>query len=432
MIILLVRVLSFIFHGIQDYPGPNFSGRFGSTELGKLSDRAKIKLNKSMREIISKPAGIYIHIPFCQAKCGYCDFYSITDLKPKKTFVSALINEINKTKEDIYQLAVFDTIYFGGGTPSLLSSDELIQILDAFHSKFKIAENSEITLEANPGTLNTEQLKRFRNAGINRLSIGIQSFHDKDLRVIERIHNAREAIEIVETARRTLFENLSIDLIFALPGQTMQNWKDNLKKAVELNPEHISAYSLIFEKGTPFYKAREEGRIKSKSESEELKFYQTTIDYLKQNGYLHYEVSNFAKSPEYYSRHNQKYWDHSNYLGFGPSAHSYWNNQRWSNVSSLTQYITALSAGKSPVNFLEDIELETMEFENIFLSLRTITGLNLLDFKNRFRIEFTQKYKAKIDPLLTNDLAEIHDQYFRLTQKGLFISDAILSEFAHI
>jgi oxygen-independent coproporphyrinogen-3 oxidase len=163
-----------------------------------------------------------------------------------------------------------------------------------------------------------------------------------------------------------------------------------------------------------------------------LKFYQTTIDYLKQNGYLHYEVSNFAKSPEYYSRHNQKYWDHSNYLGFGPSAHSYWNNQRWSNVSSLTQYITALSAGKSPVNFLEDIELETMEFENIFLSLRTITGLNLLDFKNRFRIEFTQKYKAKIDPLLTNDLAEIHDQYFRLTQKGLFISDAILSEFAHI
>jgi len=400
--------------------------------LDRLSDRAKIKLSNPMREIISKPAGIYIHIPFCQAKCGYCDFYSIIDLKPKKSFVSALINEISNAKEDIHQNAVFDTIYFGGGTPSLLSSDELIQILNAFHSKFEIAENSEITLEANPGTLDADQLKRFRNAGINRLSIGIQSFKDKDLRVIERIHNAREAIEIIETARRTGFGNLSIDLIFALPGQTMQNWKDNLKKAVELNPEHISAYSLIFEKGTPFYGAREAGRIKSKSESEELKFYQTTIDYLKQNGYLHYEVSNFAKSPEYYSRHNQKYWDHSNYLGFGPSAHSYWNNQRWSNVSSLTQYVTAIKAGKSPVNFREDIEPETMEFENIFLSLRTITGLNLLDFKSRFRIDFTQKYKAKIDPLLINDLAEIHDQYFRLTQKGLFISDAILSEFAHI
>ena len=383
-----------------------------------------------MQDDQDKRAGIYVHIPFCQSKCGYCDFFSITDLSIKSPFIQALLQEIEYVSRHLDKIPEFDTLYLGGGTPSLLDESEMEQLFMRLHDLFSFTADCEITLEANPGTLSKDKLQYFRGLGINRLSLGVQSFNDQELQMLERIHSALQAEESIVLARSTGFDNLSIDLIYALHNQKVQSWIDTLNTAVEWHPEHISAYNLVFEEGTPFHRARQSGQLRALDEDQELLFYQTTVRMLDENGYQQYEVSNYARDPALRSRHNMKYWHHEPYLGFGPSAHSYWEGKRRSNVRSVTLYHQQLRSGQLPIAQEETIDLGTEEFEKIFLSLRTNQGLNLLQFEKRFQKSFETKYQDQIDDLIRNDLALIEDQYFRLTKKGFCICDEILVRFA--
>lgn len=385
-----------------------------------------------MRDDQHHRAGIYVHIPFCQSKCGYCDFYSVTDLRAISLFIPALSLEIEYVAQQLNKVPEFDTLYLGGGTPSLLNESEMDQLFRRLRDHFPLTADCEITLEANPGTLCKDKLHHFRELGINRLSLGIQSFNDQELQLLERIHSARQAEESIALARSAGFDNLSIDLIFALPGQKMQAWLQSLTKAIEYQPEHISAYNLIFEEGTPFYRARQNGQLRSQTEDQELLFYRKTIDMLLKHGYEQYEISNYARDPALRSRHNMKYWNHVPYLGFGPSAHSFWDGKRRSNVRSVVLYHQQLQAGQLPIAHEEVIDAGKEEFEKIFLSLRTNQGLNLLQFEKRFQKSFAITYRDQIDDLIRNDLALMDDTYFRLTNKGFYICDEILTRFAPV
>lgn len=376
--------------------------------------------------------GIYIHIPFCHSKCGYCDFYSITDLTCSVSFVNALLTEIKLTSEQLNSSDLFETIYFGGGTPSLLTINQIEQILISLQSRFSLNKNMDITLEANPGTLDEKKLKDIQNLGINRLSIGIQSFIDRELELLNRIHNAKDGTEAFNSARSVGFSDISIDLIFALPKQKIEDWIYSLDKAIELKPEHISIYNLTYEKGTPFYGKKKAGKLIGHNEETELLFYKTAIDKLQKNGYIQYEISNFALSSNLVSKHNIKYWNHTHYLGFGPSAHSFWENKRWSNNASIENYISSLSQSTYPDRFEEIIDKQTKEFERIFLNLRTNAGLNITEFDNQFQCSFMDKYKSEVDKLLHADLARIEDNTIYLTSEGLYICDEIFTNFAHI
>ena len=378
---------------------------------------------------ISSLPGIYIHIPFCRQKCGYCDFYSSTDTQYSEEFVNALVKEIYLTAAQDDYSRPFDTIYFGGGTPSLLKQSQLEKILAALQKSFSFSENTETTLEANPGTITSENLADFFRMGINRLSIGIQSFNNKDLQFLERIHSADEARASIDAARSAGYNNLSLDLICAVPGQSADSWKQSLSEAISFKPEHLSIYSLMFEKGTPFYSRMLKGEISARSQEDELAFLELTVDMLKENGFIPYEVSNYAASPELYSRHNYKYWTLADYLGFGPSAHSFRNGIRRANSGSLNEYISSLNEDRIPVSFTETIDAETAEYEYIFLSLRTYKGLDTEQFYNRFGLDFYEAYKEITNALISEDLARQEKQLFQLTQKGMFICDEILAKF---
>ncbi len=382
-----------------------------------------------MNANISSSPGIYIHIPFCQRKCGYCDFYSVTDPQHTDNFVTSLIKEISLAADQDDYSQNFDTIYFGGGTPSLLTPAQLDLILSSLRNSFPFSQNTEITLEANPGTITLESLTEFYSMGINRLSIGIQSFKDEELKFLERIHTADEARFAVEAARKAGYSNLSLDLISALPGQTIETWGQNLQEAFYYKPEHLSIYNLMFESGTPFHTRMLKGEIIGKDQEEEHRFLELTVDLLKQNGFIPYEISNYASAPKYFSRHNFKYWNHTDYLGFGPSAHSFSSGERRANISSLQEYISALKENKIPVSFSEIIDRKTAEYEFIFLSLRTYMGLDTIRFYDRFGLDFYAAYKEITDTLISEKLAGRDKHMFRLTQKGMFICDEILAKF---
>lgn len=373
--------------------------------------------------------GIYIHIPFCKSKCDYCDFYSITDLKYKDQFTSALIKEIDiYAEENIYQKH-FDTIYIGGGTPSILLPYEIAKILEVVHKQFSICDDAEITLEINPGTATFNALKIFRSIGINRLSIGVQSFNDPELKFLRRIHNADQAEECILRAREIDYQNINLDLMFALPGQKIKNWEYSLRKAILFNPEHISTYNLSYEEGTPIYDSLINDQFRPLNECQELNFFEFTHKFLTEHDYYHYEVSNFAQSEDNISKHNYKYWNHIPFLGFGPSAHSFWENQRWGNVLSLDNYIDIINNGNKPIAFHENLDINNLIFEYIFLKLRTYTGLNLKNFHRYFGKDFVDYYKFVIKNLIYHDLAILDNEYFRLTQKGMLICDEIIPHF---
>lgn len=382
-----------------------------------------------MNPNISTLPGIYIHIPFCEHKCGYCDFYSVTDQALRRNFITALLSEIGMVSAQLDDAQLFDTIYFGGGTPSLLETGELDLIFNAIHRHFSLADDTEITLEANPNSLSEPMLKSYNSLGINRLSLGVQSFLDRDLHFLCRIHSAQEAKSSIHSIRKAHHGALSIDLIFALPNQTLWDWDFNLLTALSFKPEHISAYNLSLEKGTPFHTRVLNGEMILKTEEDELTFYSTTIDALKAGGYIPYEISNYARSPHYFSRHNYKYWNHTNYLGFGPSAHSFWKRERRANVRSVQKYVSMIRSARLPLDFTEYIDDRTLEFESIFLGLRTYAGLNLQRYEERFRIPFQEKYKAIIKNLMDEGMAEIADHYFRLTKKGMAVCDAVTGQF---
>ncbi len=382
-----------------------------------------------MQANISEQPGLYLHIPFCEQKCAYCDFYSLTELSLRDRFVDALCREIQLSKQNSIPGAAFDTIYFGGGTPSLLSAEQISKILETLHSTFTISQQAEITLEANPGTMEQQMYGDFFAAGVNRLSLGVQSFNDDELRFLGRIHDAAQARSALRRARQAGFSNCSLDLIFALPGQTLPSWKKNMEEAFAFTPEHISAYNLIFEPGTPFYNRLQSGQIQGQPEQNEIDFWNMTLDVMDSNGYEAYEVSNFARSAAFYSRHNIKYWLHVPYLGFGPSAHSFHKNRRWSNVRSLHRYLADLEQEKLPVDFEERLDASTLEFEHILLRLRMYAGLHLREFERKFGVSFLEKYKSEINGFLNRNLAETINGYFKLTRKGMLICDEILQDF---
>ena len=377
----------------------------------------------------SRCSGIYIHIPFCDAKCGYCDFYSITDFSNKIRLLEALKKEIAFYSDVVDKHKTFDTLYIGGGTPSVLHIDEIEDIISIITNSFRFNPDSEFTMEINPGTVDRIKLKQIYDTGIHRLSIGVQSFNDSELKFLGRIHTSDQARKTITLARETGFSNINLDLIYALPGQTISGWETSLQALRQYYPEHISAYNLIFEDGTPFHKMRDRGEIKTQSEDQEAEFYNFTHDYLTELGYLHYEISNFAHSEANISRHNYKYWQHVDYLAFGPSAHSFVQEKRWSNVRSVSKYISLIESGVMPVDQSENLDTKTLMFEYIFLQLRTYRGIDMQDFDSKFNVSFKQIYNHDIEQLLTNDYAAITNNHLHLTDKGMILCDEISLRF---
>lgn len=369
---------------------------------------------------------LYLHIPFCEKKCMYCDFYSIESLSPMEDFLNALDQEIGMYAG--YGDGVeFQTIFFGGGTPSLLTPRQIERILTRLQAMFRVAGDAEITVETNPGTVTLEKLHAYRELGVNRLSIGIQSFHDDELRFLSRIHESREALRCVEDARRAGFQNLNLDFIYALPGQTLDRWRANLMQAIGLHPAHISAYGLIVEDATPLARMVGSKQVSPAPAEDEAALYEFTMEFLEAHGFEHYEVSNYAR-PGRRSRHNYNYWCHENYLGFGPSAHSFWRNaataRRWWNVANISHYRDELLKNRLPLVSDEFLSTNQLAAERIFLGLRS-DGLNLRHLHSDFDIDVLETHKSVIESLVEECLATLQNDSLRLTRKGYLLCDEI-------
>ena len=372
--------------------------------------------------------GIYIHIPFCISKCPYCSFTSFTAEKiPEKEYLNAIVKEIETRYREI-DLPDIGTVYFGGGTPSLISPGGISSILPALAGKFRLT-NPEITIEANPGTVDLDKLRGYRNAGVNRISIGIQSFNDRLLLNLGRSHTSKEALDAFESARTAGFDNIGIDLIHSVGGESLRDWKDDLKEAVSLHPEHISAYNLTIEEGTPFHHSQEKGLLVLPAEEEQTDMLLAAIEILGAAGYEHYEVSNYAL-PGFRSRHNQVYWKGGDYFGFGVSAHSYYRKGwgvRMANSKDLTDYLNRINKNGTAVVEEEILTKEMAMGEAVFLGLRMMEGINVKDFENRFGIKIEEAYRGAIDDLTTGDFLIHANDHLKLTRKGLlFYNDVAL------
>ncbi|WAC07367.1 MAG: radical SAM family heme chaperone HemW [Thermodesulfobacteriota bacterium] len=313
--------------------------------------------------------GLYIHVPFCKSKCPYCDFYSITSLSLIPAWLSGIKKEVLIYKD---RFGYFDSLYLGGGTPTIISEPDLIHLVDYLFTHFYFSPDSEISIEANPDDITQEKLKLLRNLGINRISLGAQSFNDYDLLYLSRRHTVLQTRRVIEMIRSAGFTNLGIDLMYGLNGQTETDWCKTLESAVDYKPEHISCYQLTIKKGTPF----KQKKFKPLNESKERSLFMSTSALLEQAGYLHYEVSNFAREEKYICRHNAKYWNHTPYLGLGPSAHSFSPNQRWWNVKSLNKYCELLQKNRPPRAGTESLTEEQLQLEYLCLGLRTSAGID--------------------------------------------------------
>jgi oxygen-independent coproporphyrinogen-3 oxidase len=382
-------------------------------------------------------AGLYVHIPFCEHKCIYCDFYSIAPQDASRStdeligrFLASLRTEIALRAQEERFRVPYETIFFGGGTPSLLSPSSIEQVLTLLADSFRIENGAEITLETNPGTVDLSKLRAFRSAGVNRLSVGVQSFHDDELRFLSRIHSAREAKECLRDACKAGFDNVSLDLIFALPQQTKERWVSNLRQAVELGPKHLSCYSLIVEPSTPLWRMVESRQVSLLDVEEDARLYEHTMEYLAACGYEQYEVSNFAR-PGYASRHNTNYWNHTNYLGFGPSAHSFWSSsafgsdaRRWWNIANVAGYSERLERGSMPVAGEEQLTIEQLVREEILLGLRS-DGIDVAGFRKRYDRDLLVSRRSQIDSLIDSEMATLERGKLRLTVKGYLVCDEI-------
>lgn len=373
-----------------------------------------------------KPTALYIHIPFCDHKCIYCDFYSIITSDNIEHFLSALKKEADYYSSLYLTNRVITSLFFGGGTPSLMSTEYIFEIINHLKSKFHFSAEAEITLETNPGTVNKEKLIGFRNSGINRISIGIQSFDENDLKFLTRIHDKQTAIKTVYNAAEAGFENINIDLIFNLPEQSKEKWKLNLQQAIELPIKHISAYSLILERGTILNKLVLDGKVQIQDEDYDAELYELTIDFLSENGFMQYEVSNFAK-PGYECIHNKAYWHHQDYISLGPSAHSFVENKRWWNYSSLKRYINEIQLNQNAVMNYETLNQQQLQDEYIMLALRS-DGIKIEDFINRFGNDWLDEHAKDFEILKNQELIEVKHNTIKLTSKGYAICDEILSK----
>lgn len=373
--------------------------------------------------------GIYIHIPFCKQKCFYCDFCSFANKNEmQEKYVEAVINEIkNITHKEKYTVT---TIYFGGGTPSILNPEYIKNILQEIESSFKILDDAEITIEINPGTVNEEKLKKYKEYGINRLSIGLQSANDKILKKIGRIHDYKQFEETFFYARKCGFKNINVDLMIGLPTQTIEDVKQTLEKIIQKNPEHISVYSLIIEEETIIEKLINENKLQLPDEETERIMYWTVVNELKENGYNQYEISNFSKKT-HESKHNTNCWKQKQYIGLGTSAHSYLNKKRYSNTNNIEEYIKNIQENNISKNITiheEQTEESTMN-EYMLLGLRMIQGININEFKQKFKTDPTIKYKKILEKLQKENLIQITKTSIKLTKQGIDFGNIVWEEF---
>lgn len=367
---------------------------------------------------------LYVHIPFCDHKCIYCDFYSIITSDNVDTFLSSLKNEIKYFSEKYSEGRSFSSIFFGGGTPSLMNTNYIKQILDELNSNFSISPEVEVTLETNPGTVNYNKLREFRKSEVNRISIGIQSFNEDDLKFLTRIHDKETAIQTVHNAVEAGFENISIDLIFNLPGQTKEKWISNLDITLSLPIKHISAYSLILEKGTILNKMVLDGKVNIQDEDYDAELYEITIDHFEKAGFIQYEVSNFSK-PGFECIHNKAYWEHREYIGFGTSAHSFIEGKRWWNFSSLKKYIVEVEKNNHAVMNSEVLTHKQIHDEYVMLALRS-KGLDTNEYATKFNNDWIKKNYDYFESLKKENFLEINNNLIRLTKKAYAVCDEIL------
>lgn len=370
-------------------------------------------------------AGIYIHIPFCKRRCIYCDFFSTTQSEKKADYVHALVRELEMRKDYVGNEEI-ETIYLGGGTPSQLSQEELEEIFTYIYKVYKVTLDAEITLEANPDDLTPEYVSMLRKLPINRISMGIQTFQEETLKLLHRRHTAQQAIEAFKRCREAGFKNISIDLMYGLPGETLETWKQDLQQAIDLHPEHISAYHLIYEEDTALWKLREEHQVEEADEDLSLTLFCTLIDELTRAGYQHYEISNFCL-PGLHSRHNSSYWTGKKYLGCGPSAHSFNGVSRQWNVASLSAYIDGIRQRK-PDFEVEELDLYTRYNDFVLTSIRTCWGMSLSHLRSMYGEELYRYCLRMAKPHLEQGVLEISEDILKLTRKGIFISDGIMSD----
>lgn len=370
-------------------------------------------------------AGLYIHVPFCAKRCLYCDFFSNTEMKYKEPYINALIKEMELRKGYIGNEAL-ETIYFGGGTPSQLDEKDFGKIFEAIYRHFDVTEQMEITLEANPDDMKREYVSLLRNYPFNRVSMGVQSFHPEDLRFLNRRHDREQAIKAVELCKEYGITNISIDLIYGLPNQTQQAWEENLRQAIRLDVPHLSAYHLIYEEGTALYKLMEAGKVPPINEELSVSFFSTLIDRLAEAGYLHYEISNFAR-PGFFSKHNSSYWTGKKYLGLGPSAHSYNGIDREWNPSSLPIYIEGIENGHPTIES-EDLDLCTRYNDFIITGLRTMWGVSFADIQTKFGRKLLSYCQKQAQPHINQGLLLQTGDKLILSKSGIFVSDGIMSD----
>lgn len=379
-----------------------------------------------------KEIGIYIHIPFCKKKCNYCDFISFQN---KNEYIEQYINCLKKEIEESIKIEnieeiIVRTIYIGGGTPSYISSNYIVDLIKEIKEKYKITADAEITIEVNPGTVTREKLEDYYNIGINRLSIGLQSDNDEILKKIKRIHTYSEFLETYELARDIGFKNINIDLMLALPNQTIEILENTVNNIIKLKPEHISVYSLIIEEGTKLEEQVKNKEIKLPDENTERIMYNLVNEILKQNNYIQYEISNYSK-PNFNSKHNLDCWNQKEYIGFGVASHSYINMERFSNTENLEEYIKNIKNKQIQKNYIiNEIQDKTNQMkEYMMLGLRKIQGISISEFKQKFNENPIYLYRIELDKLVKKELIEIDFDNIKLTKKGLDFANLVWEEF---
>lgn len=369
---------------------------------------------------------IYIHIPFCKQKCSYCNFHFSTSLALKEAMIDGIKKEITLRRDEL-QNKKLQSLYFGGGTPSILGVDALKTITDEVLKHYSFESDIEITLEANPDDLDKQFLKELSTSHFNRLSIGTQSFYEEDLKLMNRAHNASQAEDSIKRAQDFGFENISIDLIYGSPTSSLPIWKDNLRRAVDLQVAHISSYALTVEPKTALENWISKGKINSPNETEQNEEFYYMSEFLKEKGFVHYEISNFGK-PDFFSKHNSAYWKYKEYLGIGPSAHSYDGDSKRSwNVANNSQYIKALNENKLALE--TEILSEKDKFnEMMMIGLRTIWGVDLTDFNSKFSEEIQSHFNKEVKSKLEEGILQIEDNFLKIPEKSWFLADGIASD----
>lgn len=376
------------------------------------------------------PVGLYIHVPFCVRKCKYCDFVSYPYREEMAAdYLKALELEMQHYAGVLSpEHKRFATVYVGGGTPTVLTTAQLDRLLMFTQKYFCRAKDAEVTVEANPGTVDREKLKLLKEMGVNRISFGVQACQQRLLNILGRAHNFKQAVQAVEQARHVGFNNINLDMIFGIPTQRLAEWTVSLNLLLEMQPEHLSCYSLQLEEGTPLAKDVERGVLKGCPDELDLAMYQKAIKYLTRHGYTHYEISNFAR-PGFQSRHNLIYWHNGNYLGLGPAAHSHFNGERWANTGSLAEYAGSLAKKELPVTERFKLTKKEVMSETVFMGLRLLDGLNLSEFRRRFKQDVLDIWPEQITKLCSQGLLKLTDGRLKLTDKGLPLANIVFMEF---